>query len=147
MMNADFGRRGISPRIVLGALIIKHIEKLDDRGVIATIQEDPYMQFFRGLKEFTTCPVFDPSLFVEIRKRAGHEIFDALNVELIKSVSEKEDNKHNRKGTNKDNNTPINKGKMQADATVADQYITYPTDNGILNQKPQTMRKVYRQAL
>jgi hypothetical protein len=23
---------------------------------------------------------------------------------------------------------------MQADATVADQYITYPTDNGILNE-------------
>ena len=23
---------------------------------------------------------------------------------------------------------------MQADATVADQYINYPTDNGILNQ-------------
>jgi hypothetical protein len=34
MMNAAFGRPGISPRIVLGALIIKHIEKLDDRGVI-----------------------------------------------------------------------------------------------------------------
>ena len=141
MMNADFGRPGISPRIVLGALIIKHIEKLDDRGVIATIQENPYMQFFLGLKEFNPHPVFDPSLFVEIRKRADHEIFDALNVELIKSVSEKEDKKHNRKGTDKDNNTPKNKGKMQADATVADQYITYPTDNGILNQSRKQCEK------
>ena len=34
MMNIDFGRPGISPRIVLGALIIKHLEKLDDRGSI-----------------------------------------------------------------------------------------------------------------
>jgi hypothetical protein len=141
MMNVGFGRPGISPRIVLGALIIKHIEKLDDRGVIATIQENPYMQFFLGLKEFTPHPVFDPSLFVEIRKRADHEIFDALNVELIKSVSEKEDKKHNRKGTDKNNNTPINKGKMQADATVADQYITYPTDNGILNQSRKHCEK------
>jgi hypothetical protein len=141
MMNVGFGRPGISPRIVLGALIIKHIEKLDDRGVIATIQENPYMQFFLGLKEFTPQPVFDPSLFVEIRKRADHEIFDALNVELIKSVSEKEDKKHNRKGTDKSNNTPINKGKMQADATVADQYITYPTDNGILNQSRKQCEK------
>jgi uncharacterized protein YcnI len=39
---------------------------------------------------------------------------------LIKSVSEKEDKKHNRKRTYKNNNTPINKGKMQADATDAD---------------------------
>ncbi|MEA1878454.1 MAG: transposase [Bacteroidota bacterium] len=46
MMTKDFGRPGISPRVVLGALIIKHIEKLDDRGVIAAIQENVYMQFF-----------------------------------------------------------------------------------------------------
>jgi IS5 family transposase len=141
MMTVDFGRPGISPRIVLGALIIKHLEKLDDRGVIAAIQENPYMQFFIGLKEFTPQPVFDPSLFVEIRKRAGHEIFDSLNVELIKSVSEKEDKKHNQKATDENDNTPKNKGKMQADATVADQYITYPTDNGILNQSRKQCEK------
>ena len=87
MMNVDFGRPGISPRIVLGALIIKHLEKLDDRGVIAAIQENIYMQYFIGLKEFTPHPVFDPSLFPEIRKRVGHDVFDTLNVELIKSVS------------------------------------------------------------
>ena len=141
MMTVDFGRPGISPRIVLGALIIKHLEKLDDRGVIAAIQENPYMQFFIGLKEFTVQPVFDPSLFVEIRKRAGNEVFDSLNVELIKSVSEKEDKKHNRGKTDKSNKTPKNKGKMQADATVADQYITYPTDNGILNQSRKQCEK------
>jgi hypothetical protein len=141
MMTVDFGRPGISPRIVLGALIIKHLEKLDDRGVIAAIQENPYMQFFIGLKEFTTQPVFDPSLFVEIRKRAGHEVFDSLNVELIKSVSEKGDKRHNKKGTDKNNKTKKNKGKMQADATVADQYITYPTDNGILNQSRKQCEK------
>lgn len=141
MMTVDFGRPGISPRIVLGALIIKHLEKLDDRGVIAAIQENPYMQFFIGLKEFTIPPVFDPSLFVEIRKRAGNEVFDSLNVELIKSVSEKTDKRHNKKGTDNTNNTPKNKGKMQADATVADQYITFPTDNGILNQSRKQCEK------
>lgn len=88
MMTSDFGRPGISPRIVLGALIIKHLEKLDDRGVIAAIQENIYMQYFVGLKEFTVEPVFDPSLFVEIRKRVGHKQFDSLNADLIRSVSE-----------------------------------------------------------
>jgi len=57
MMNSDFGRPGISPRLVLGALIIKHKEKLDDRGVIAAIQENIYMQFFVGLKEFNPEPI------------------------------------------------------------------------------------------
>ena len=31
---------------------------------------------------------------------------------------------------------------MQADATVADQYITYPTDNGILNQSRKQQEKI-----
>ena len=48
MMNTSHGRPGISPRIVLGALIIKHIEKLDDRGVIQAIQENIYMLVSRG---------------------------------------------------------------------------------------------------
>ena len=134
MMNIGFGRPGVSPRVVLGALIIKHLEKLDDRGVVSAIQENIYMQFFVGLEGFNPHPVFDPSLFVEIRKRVGAEVFDTLNVELIKSVSKKEDQKHNKKKKDENSNTPENKGKMQADATVADQYITYPTDNGILNQ-------------
>ena len=133
MMTADFGRPGISPRIVLGALIIKHKEKLDDRGVIAAIQENVYMQYFIGLEEFTTQPVFDPSLFVDIRKRAGHKTFDTLTVDLIKSVSKEKDKRHNKKNKKDDGDEPKNKGKMQADATAADQYITYPTDNGILN--------------
>ena len=48
MMTTNFGRPGISPRIVLGALIIKHMEKLDDRGVIAAIQENIYLRVSRG---------------------------------------------------------------------------------------------------
>ena len=136
MMNKCYGRPGVSPRIVLGALIIKHMEKLDDRRVIQAIQENIYMQYFVGLKEFTLDPVFDPSLFVEIRKRVGHKLFDSLNEDLIRSVSQEKDKKHNRKKKD-DSDEPKNKGKMQADATVADQYITYPTDNGILNDSRQ----------
>jgi len=42
MMNQGFGRPGVSPRAVLGALIIKHKNKLDDRGTILSIQEIAY---------------------------------------------------------------------------------------------------------
>ena len=144
MMNKEFGRPGVPPRTVLGALIIKHLEKLDDRGVIQAIQENLYMQYFVGLKEFTIDPVFDPSLFVEIRKRIGHQLFDSLNADLIRSVSEKKDSKHNKKKKKDDGDgdEPENKGKMQADATVADQYITYPTDNGILNESRKKCEKL-----
>jgi transposase, IS5 family len=143
MMRVDFGRPGLNPRMVLGSLIIKHLEGLDDRGVIDAIQENVYMQYFIGLKEFTTDPVFDPSLFVEIRKRVGNKLFDTLNTELIKSVTQKKDTRHNKKNKKKDGeDEPRNKGKMQADATVTDQYIIYPTDNGILNESRKKCEKL-----
>jgi hypothetical protein len=142
MMNSDFGRPGISPRIILGALIIKHLEKLDDRGVIQAIEENIYMQYFVGLKGFTVDPVFDPSLFVEIRKRVGHKQFDTLSAELIRSVKGTKDNRHNKKKRKDGTDTPENHGKLQADATVADQYITYPTDNGILNESRKKCEKL-----
>jgi len=141
MMNSDFGRPGISPRMVLGALIIKHKENLDDRGVIAAIQENIYMQFFVGLKGFSAEPIFDPSLFVEIRKRVGADAFDELNKNLIKSISKEKDHKHLSK-KNKDDELPPNKGKLQMDATVADQYITYPTDSNILNESRKQCEKM-----
>lgn len=37
------------------------MEKLDNSRVILAIQENIYMQYFVGLKEFTVDPVFDPS--------------------------------------------------------------------------------------
>jgi len=143
-MNIDFGRPGVSPRTVLGALIIKHIKCLDDRGTIEEIQENPYLQFFVGLNGFTTEPIFDPSLFVDIRKRIGNDVFDQLNKELIKSATAKEDIKHNTSPKKKDDTgKPRNKGKLQADATVADQYIKYPTDTDLLNKG----RKLFEQII
>jgi IS5 family transposase len=56
-----------------------------------------------------------------------------LNTELIKAATQKDDEKQNKKQKD-DNELPPNKGKLQADATVADQYIAYPTDNGLLNE-------------
>ncbi len=141
LMNTEMGRPGISPRMVLGALIIKHKENLDDRGVIAAIQENVYMQFFVGLKEFSTARIFDPSLFVEIRKRVGADAFDDLNKSLIKSVSQQGDKNNNSK-IKDDDELPPNKGKLQLDATVADQHITYPTDSKILNESRKQCEKM-----
>ena len=142
MMDINQGRPAVDPRIVLGAMIIKHLEKLDDRGVILAIQENIYMQYFIGLKEFTVDPVFDPSLFVEIRKRVGRKTFDSLNADLIRSVKGEKDQRHNKKNKKEDGEEPKNKGKLQADATVADQDIAYPTDNGILNESRKKCEKM-----
>ncbi len=41
VMSDEVGRNGISPRIVLGTLIIRHKEKLDDCVTNEAIQENP----------------------------------------------------------------------------------------------------------
>ena len=67
----DFGAPALSARIALGALLIKEREGLTDRGTVEAIQENPYMQFFIGLEEFTEESAFDASLMVDFRKRFG----------------------------------------------------------------------------
>jgi len=132
LMDIHQGRPGISPRIILGALIIKHKENLSDQKTIEAIQENIYMQFFVGLEGFQIEKIFDSSLFVTIRKRIGKTEFDLLNSNLIQSASKKRDAKNISKKSDEQTHPP-NKGKLQADATVADQYITFPTDAKLLN--------------
>ena len=40
------GRLPISGRVILGAMMIKHIESLTDRGTIQHIRENMFMQYF-----------------------------------------------------------------------------------------------------
>ena len=82
-LSTSAGAGSIDARVVIGAMIIKHIEKRDDRGTIEAIQENPYMQYFLGFDHFSFEPVFDPSLFVHIRKRLGNEAFEQMNKVII----------------------------------------------------------------
>ena len=47
------------------------------------ISENVYMQYFLGLSAYTDKPVFEPSLFVAIRKRLGLEGFSQMNEHII----------------------------------------------------------------
>jgi hypothetical protein len=142
LMNTDKGRPGINPRIILGALIIKHKEGLSDLDTIMMIQENIYMQFFVGLDGFQTKPIFDSSLFVTIRKRLGKETFDELNEYLTQGIYAKTDKKHIAKKNDDYDDLPPNKGKLQSDATVADQNITYPTDSKLLNASRKKLEEM-----
>lgn len=125
-------------RMVLGVVIIKHMLKLDDIGVIEIIQENPYMQYFLGLKGFTQKPVFDPSLLVYIRKRIDLGVFESLTEELVREGLKIRPTpacgpKDGDGGVPAQAEGPKNRGKLQLDATVADARIKYPTDLDLLN--------------
>ena len=95
------------------------------------------------MKEFSTRRPFDPSLFVDIRKRLGGEEFDKFNCIVIEKsedikphqsrIKSKPSSKESGKDDDKEPEAPNNKGTLKVDATVADQEVKYPTDLNLLN--------------
>jgi hypothetical protein len=81
----DFGAPIVPARVALGALVIKERMGLTDRETVAAIRENPYLQFFIGLEEFTQEKPFDASLMVDFRKRFGEAGMQQIG-EAIASV-------------------------------------------------------------
>lgn len=79
LFSATEGRPPISGRVILGALMIKHIEGLTDRATIQHIQENMFMQYFLGYTSFTNEEPFSDTLFVEIRKRLSLDLLSKIN--------------------------------------------------------------------
>ena len=124
-MSDRRGRPGKDARMVIGALIIKHKLTLSDEETVLQIQENPYLQYFIGFSSYKDEPPFAPSLFVDIRKRMGKEVFASFEQVILEKVG----------GARKAIAEPVeNKGKMLVDATVAEQAIRYPTDLSLLNE-------------
>jgi transposase, IS5 family len=146
------GKRGAGnkpSRMIVGALVIKHKMNFSDEETILAIQENPYMQYFVGLSEFTDTPIFDSSLFVTIRKRLGTADFNDMSVSLLTlqvekaraaAQSDREDkDKSEPGGAPSDNDafTDIqgryHEGSLKIDATCADAEVRYPTDIDLLH--------------
>lgn len=66
-----------------------------------------------------------PTLFVKLRKQLKEDTFDVFS-RTLNAFSE------DLRPTSRGKDTPI--GKLIIDATVADQYINYPTDLSLVNE-------------
>lgn len=172
MRNNDTGADGINPRVAIGAMIIKHMCNLSDRETVQQIQENMYMQYFIGYTSFSDEIPFDPSLFVNFRKRLGIDQINEINEKILGLQSSNDNDQSDFPGnasvqTQKEDSTsaPItHKGKLITDATACPQDIAYPTDLNLLNDarvkseqlidilydfsrhpvKPRTYRKIAR---
>jgi transposase, IS5 family len=148
--NGRYGADGINPRVAIGAMILKHLCNTSDRETVLQIQENIYMQYFIGYSSFSNEPPFDPSLFVEFRKRLGIEQINQIN-EKILGLSPAQDNKplsSTAKSDDNGNDPPMvgpgcdeaapageiaHQGQLIVDATACPQDIAYPTDLNLLN--------------
>ena len=164
--NSITGAGGINPRVAIGAIFIKHMCDLSDRETVQQIQENVYMQYFIGYSSFSYEPVFDPSLFVDLRKRFGADQINAINETIMGLVAEElKDEKQNVQQSNdtdsgdsghlkepKDTteqreqkaaaDPPANKGDLIVDATACPQDISYPTDLNLLNDAREKSEKL-----
>lgn len=159
LKNIHNGAGNKPARMVVGALIVKHMENLSDAKTIQAIQENPYMQYLLGLPKFTEKPVFVPELFVLIRKRLDHEFFNMLTLTLAEADGSRP------KVEDTDDEGNDHGGTMKIDATCCDAEVRYPTDSNLLEdgsklidrlldkfcarhkaKKPQTHRVEARQA-
>ena len=140
-MNQGQGRPAKSARLMLGALIIKHKLNLSDEETVLSIQESHYLQYFCGFGEYVDKQPFAPSLFVELRKRMGSDLFAELEQDIVDHALELQKAKRKPQSRDDDDdshggssNKPTHHGKLLMDATVADQMIRFPTDLSLLNQ-------------
>ncbi|HKK73865.1 MAG TPA: transposase [Saprospiraceae bacterium] len=157
-LSKNQGRPTVDLRVVLGALLVQHLERLTDEDTIQYIQENIYAQYFVGLSSFQIEPVFVPSLFVEIRKRLGAKGAAQLNDLIVKQARELKVVKHRRRpkdgkppknkggssstqtekpaeDTKKDGSSEEdNRGTLMVDATVAPVDMAYPMDAKLLAQ-------------
>ncbi len=124
-MNGSKDRPGKDTRMVVGSLIIKHKLTLSDEETVLQIQENPYLQYFVGFSSYKDEQPFAPSLFVDIRKRMGKEVFAQFEQVIIDKLVQSKP---------ADLKEVTHKGKMLVDATVAEQAIRYPIDISLLNE-------------
>jgi len=57
LFSSSEGRAPISGRVIIGSMIIKHIEDLTDRATILHIQENMFMQYFLDTVVLPTRPL------------------------------------------------------------------------------------------
>ena len=129
LKNEKTGAGNLPARVVIGALIIKHKMNLSDKETIEIIRENPYMQYMLGMSEYSDRNVFDPSLFVSIRKRLGVDDFNKFTESLLSAPRGDAQNDE----SDETEGDAAHNGTLKVDATCCDAEVRYPTDMDLLH--------------
>lgn len=97
------------------------------------MSENPYLQYFIGMKEYgDSCP-FGASTMVAFRKRFSEEELAEYYEVGIPSAEDGEDG---------EDTNPPNDGTMMLDATCCPADIAYPQDVNLLNEARERLEKI-----
>ena len=142
--SEDMGAPAKGFRMGLGALIIKEKLGVSDRETIDQIRENPYLQYFLGLHEYSDTSPFDASMLVHFRKRIGFDLVSAVNESVVQAglppspsapPSSEETVSESKDDSDPPDSPPSsgNQGQLIVDASCAPADIRYPTDLDLLN--------------
>ena len=149
LFSPDRGSPAKPFRMAFGALILKERLNCSDEELIEQIRENPYLQYFLGLEEFSNVAPFEASMLVHFRKRISLEMIGKVNESLVAglrdndnppsddeppgvnlSVSAEKPETEDSASTKNTNNN----GRLILDTTCTPADITYPTDSKLLNE-------------
>ena len=150
LSGSDKGRPALSARMAFGALYIKEKMGFSDEELVDQIQENPYLQYFIGLKKYSYTAPFDSSEMVHFRKRFAKDILADINEEIVRcatAAEEKEDDPPESPPSAEDTQGKApeedgNSGKLIIDATCTPADIPYPTDLKILNEAREKTEEI-----
>lgn len=155
MFPSDRGNVAKPVRMALGSLIIQARCGYTDRELVQQIAENPYLQYFIGLKEYQLTKPFTPVALVKFRKRFNAKRLAYINeiivaVEAADKAAQQAAEAQDDDDDNDDNNsngvvgstTPKakrpkenpNQGTLIVDATCTPADVHFPTDLGLLNE-------------
>ena len=75
-------------RMALGALIIKEKLGISDRETVEQIKENPYLQYFIGMSDYSNEAPFEASMMVHFRERIKMNFVKKINKKMVKDFQE-----------------------------------------------------------
>ena len=123
----DNGRPAISTRLMVALHYFKYTHNLSDEDVVSGWAENPYWQYFSGMKYFEHKLPIHPSSMCRWRKRIG----DAGAEELLKETIEA--------GLKLKAVKPFMLKRINVDTTVQEKEVRFPTDARLYDRARQRL--------
>jgi hypothetical protein len=140
--NPEVGNVAKPGRMALGSLLIKEKYQESDEEIVLMIQENPYLQYFIGLTEYTNKAPFDASTMTWFRKRLSPELIAEVN-EYISGRRKKKDSGSDDPGESGGSGGALkNEGTLILDATCVPSDIRFPTDVSLLNEGREKLEEI-----
>ena len=117
--NPQKGRQGCDLRTLSAVSIVARLRDLSDRQVIASIQENRYMQYFCNVPEPQLMTFMHPSSLCRFRKRVGSEGIGHMENAVFTPLKQA---------------GVIDDTMALIDSTVLESPILYPTDVTLLRK-------------